>query len=44
MIPHRTLTNCTEPNDEIQTDFGGPIINVKEIEQIFKAKLDIYSN
>ena len=29
------LPNCIEPVDEIQIDFGGPIINKKGIEQYF---------
>ena len=29
------LPKCTEPNDEIQIDFGGPILNEKGIEQYF---------
>ena len=35
VIPHRKWTplpKCSEPNDEIQLDFGGPILNEKGIE------------
>ena len=38
VIPHRKWTplpKCSEPNDEIQIDFGGPILNEKGIEQYF---------
>ena len=37
------LPKCIEPNDEIQTDFGGPILNEKGIEQYFITSIDRYS-
>ena len=46
MIPHRKWTplpKCSEPNDEIQLDFGGPILNEKGIEQYFITSIDRYS-
>ena len=46
MIPHREvapLPKCVEPNDEIQIDFGGPIINEKGLEQFFITNVDRYS-
>ena len=46
MIPHRKWTplpKCSEPNDEIQLDFGGPILNEKGIEQYFLTSIDRYS-
>ena len=47
VIPHRKWTplpKCSEPNDEIQLDFGGPILNEKGIEQYFITSIDRYSN
>ena len=41
VIPHR---KCSEPNDEIQLDFGGPILNEKGIEQYFITSIDRCSN
>ena len=46
VIPHRKWTplpKCSEPNDEIQIDFGGPILNEKGIEQYFIISIDRYS-
>ena len=46
VIPHckwAPLPKCVEPNDEIQIDFGGPILNAKGIEQYFITSLDRYS-
>ena len=46
VIPHRKwalLPKCNEPNDEIQLDFGGPILNEKGIEQYFFTSIDRYS-
>ena len=46
VIPHRKWTplpKCSEPNDEIQLDFGGPILNEKGIEQYFLTSIDRYS-
>ena len=37
------LSNCTKPNDEIQTDFGGPTINEKGLEQNLATRVDRYS-
>ena len=37
------LPQSIEPNDEIQIDFGGPIINEKGIEQHFITNVDRYS-
>ena len=44
VIPHSKrppLPNCIEPNEEIQIDIGGPIINEKGIEQYFIASIYI---
>ena len=38
-----TSTKCVEPNDEIQIDFGGPMLNEKGIEQFFITSIDRYS-
>ena len=46
VIPHRKwapLPKCSEPNDEIHLDFGGPILNEKGIEQYFITSIDRYS-
>ena len=46
VISHRKwapLPKCSEPNDEIQIDFGGPILNEKGIEQYFITSIDRYS-
>ena len=46
MIPHckwAPSPKCVEPNDEIQIDFGGPILNEKGIEQYFITSVDRYS-
>ena len=46
VIPHckwSFLPKCIEPKDEIQIDFGGPIINEKGIEQYFITSVDRYS-
>ena len=46
VIPHRKWTplpKCSEPNDEIQIDLGGPILNEKGIEQYFITSIDRYS-
>ena len=37
------LPKCVEPNDKIQIDYGGPILNEKGIEQYFITSLDRYS-
>ena len=37
------LPKCVEPNDEIQLNFGGPILNEKGIEQFFITSVDRYS-
>ena len=47
VIPHckyAPLPKCVEPNDEIQIDFGGPILNEKGIEQYFITIVYRYSN
>ena len=36
------LPKCSEPNDEIQLDFGGPILNEKGIQQYFLTSIDRY--
>ena len=46
VIPHckwAPLPKCVEPNDEIQIEFGGPILNEKGIEQYFITSVDRYS-
>ena len=46
VISHRKWTplpKCSEPNDEIQLDFGGPILIEKGIEQYFLTSTDRYS-
>ena len=46
VISHRKwapLPKCSEPNDEIQIDFGGPILNEKGIEHYFFTSIDRYS-
>ena len=46
MISYRKwapLPKCSEPNDEIQIDFGGPILNENGIEQFFITSIDRYS-
>ena len=46
MFPHckwTPLPKWIEPNDEIQIDFGGPIINEKGKEQYFIINVDRYS-
>ena len=46
VIPHckRTpLPKCIEPNDEIQIDFVGPIVNEQDIELYFITSVDSYS-
>ena len=46
VISHRKwapLPKCIAPNDEIQIDFGGPILNDKGIEQYFIKSIDRYS-
>ena len=46
VISHRKwspLPKCIEPNDEIQIDFGGPILNEKGTEQYFITSIDRYS-
>ena len=37
------LPKCSEPNDEIQIVFGGPILNEKGIEQYFITSIYKYS-
>ena len=39
----KPLLNCFEPNDEIQTDFGGPITNEKDQDIHFLASIDRFS-
>ena len=46
VIPQRKwapLPKCVEPNDEIQVDFVGPILNEKGIEQYSITSIDRYS-
>ena len=46
VISHRKwapLPKCVEPDDVIQIDFGGPILNEKGIEQYFITSVDRYS-
>ena len=46
VISHRKwapLPKCSEPNDEIQIDFGGPISIENGIEQYFITSIDRYS-
>ena len=38
--PHKL---CQEPNEEIQIDFGGPILNEKDKEIYFLTCIDRYS-
>ena len=38
----KTLINCSEPNEEIQIDFGGPITNEKD-QIYFLACIDRFS-
>ena len=38
-----TFTKIFYPNDEIQIDFGGSILNEKGIEQFFITSIDRYS-
>ena len=37
------LPNFRKPNDDIQIEFGGPVINERGIEQYFLASIDRYS-
>ena len=39
----KPLINCSEPNDEIQIDFGGPITNEKDQDVHFLACIDRFS-
>ena len=39
----KPLQTCTEPNEEIQIDFGGPITNEKDQDIYFLACLDRFS-
>ena len=39
----KPLLTCTEPNEEIQIDFGGPITNEKEQDIYFLACFDRFS-
>ena len=39
----KPLLNCSEPNEEIQIDFGGPITNEKDQEINFLACIDRFS-
>ena len=46
VISHRKwapLPKCVEPKDELQIDFGGPIIKESAIEQYFITSVDGYS-
>ena len=37
------LLNCSEPNEEIQIDFGGPITNEKDQDICFLASIHRFS-
>ena len=39
----KPLQICTEPNEEIQIDFGGPIANEKDQDIYFLAFIDRFS-
>ena len=39
----KPLLNCSEPNEEIQIDFGGPITNEKDQDIHFFACIDRFS-
>ena len=39
----KPMSNCSEPNDEIQIDFGGPITNEKDQDIHFLACIDRFS-
>ena len=46
VVSHRKwapLPKCVEPDDELQIDFGGAILNEKGIEQYFITNVDRYS-
>ena len=46
VIPHckwAPLSKCVEPNDEIQKEFGEPILNDKGLQQYFIKSVDRYS-
>ena len=46
VIPHSNwspLNKCTKPNEEFQIDFGGRMLNEKEIEKHFLVSIDRYS-
>ena len=40
----KPLLNCSEPNEEIQIDFGGPITKEKDQDICFLACIDRFSN
>ena len=40
----KPLLNCTEPNEEIQVDFGGPITNEKDKDIHFLPCIDVFPN
>ena len=42
-IKWKPLINCSEPNKEIQNDFGGPITNEKDQDIHFLACIDLFS-
>ena len=37
------LLNCSDPNEEIQLEFGGPITSVKDLDIYFLACIDCFS-
>ena len=39
----KPLLNCSEPSEEIQIDFGGPITNKKDKDFHFLACIDLFS-
>ena len=39
----KPLLNCSEPNEEIQIDFGGPITNEKDYDIHFFACINRFS-
>ena len=40
----KPLLNCSEPDEEIQIDFGGPITNEKDQDTHFLACIDLFPN
>ena len=40
----KPLLSCSEPNEEIKIDFGGPIANEKHQDNIFLHVLTVFPN